>query len=284
MPEIGNKIERADIDLIDETFDISQSENYHLSIQTGQDRLTFCVLNTVIKKYIVLRSYRLSKIDISLSATIVNACRAIFEKDDLLGLRYKSSSFLWVSPRSTLVPEEFFRHNAATDYLAFNHGTAADEHALQNHIKSAKLHNIFSYPKALISLLQLYRPNIKLFHHATTIIENIVADSKNNMAVHFYTDHIDVIAVKNGNLQYYNTFRINAVDDAVYYFTLVANMLKTDMQSIKLVVLGKSNEAFDGFVGRVVESEPLDAITYSHYISEQYRKEYINLFNLYGCV
>ena len=268
--------------MIDETFDISQSENYHLSIQTGQDRLSFCVLNTVVNKYIVLRSYRLSKINLLHTNSLVNDCRTIFEKDELLGLRYKSSSFMWVSPRCTLVPEEYFGNNLATKYLSFNHGAAPDDQTLQNHLKSARLYNVFSYPKSLITLLQLYRPNIKLFHHATAVLEKVV-EEKNGMAVYFYSDYVDVVAMKNGKLQFYNTFKVSAVEDAVYYFTLVSNMLKIDIRLIKLIFLGKKKDIFENFVNRVVESEPPNAVTYSHYITEAYRKDFINLFNLYGC-
>ena len=294
MPEIGNNIIKANVDLVDETFDVSQSENYSLSIQIEQDRFAFCVFNTVIKKYIVLRSYPLpSNIDLySIDAknSPVSPHRAIFENDDLLTLKYKNRGNVWVSSRCTLMPEHLFDNTQAGSYMAFNHGTVADEQVLQNHIRAAALYNVFSYPKKLTELLNFYQPNIGLFHHATPFIRTNIADlaswGRTAMAVYCYSGYTDILAVKNGKLQYYNTFQTNTVDDALYFLTLVSNMLKVDMLSTKLVYFGNNRQntaILEKYVHRVVECEPVNSVTYSHYISESFRKDFINLFNLYGC-
>jgi hypothetical protein len=42
-------------------------------------------------------------------------------------------------------------------------------------------------------------------------------------------------------------------------------------------------EILKGYAGCIVEYEPSNAFTYSHCIEESFRKNFINLFNLYGC-
>ena len=294
MPEIGNKIQiTADIDMIDETFDVSQSENYHLSIQIEQFNVTFCVLNTVIKKYIVLRSYVIPKIDVLSvfdAISFVNECKSFFDNDEMLRLKYKSSSALWVSPRCTLVPENLFDNDETDAFMTFNNGVVDDEHIMQNHIKAAKLYNVFSYPKSLTAFMKEYQPNIRFFHHATPFIKSIISDTASSgkviMAVYYYSDNMDVITVQNGKLLFYNTFQTSTVNDMVYYITLVSNVLKIDMPSTKLMLLGndkQKTELFENYMNRVVVCEPLSVVTYSHYISESFRKNFINLFNLHGC-
>ena len=294
MPVIGNKIKKAaDIDMIDETFDVSQSENYHLSIQIEQDNVSFCVLNTVIKKYIVLRNYPLPDIDhlsILDYKSFLKECKSIFENDDMLRLKYKSSSNLWISSRCTLVPEYLFDDEEAGSYMAFNNGAVADEQVMQNRIKDARLYNVFSYPTTLTAWLKEYQPNIRFFHHATPFIKSVVSDmsasGKAVLAVYSYAGNMDVMVVQNGKLMFYNTFQTSNVNDMIYYLTLVSNTLKIDMLSTKLIFFGNDKRIaakLEKYVNRVVECGPTNVVTYSHYISDTFRKDFINLFNLYGC-
>ena len=45
------------LELFDETLDINTTENYQLSVQLGNDNLSFCLLDTIRNKYILLRSF-----------------------------------------------------------------------------------------------------------------------------------------------------------------------------------------------------------------------------------
>jgi len=248
MPEIGNNIAKADIDMIDESFDISQSENYNLFIQIGCNRLSFCVHNN---KFNVLRSYPLYQ------SSIISECRTIFERDDLLGLRYKDSRHLWISPRCTLVPEHLFDSRDTDLYLTFNHGKTTGEQASHNYIRSANLYNVFSCPVALTALLQLFQPNIKLFHHATPLIELGVADNNANVAVYSYSDYLDIMVIEKNKLLFYNTFQINAPEDSVYYYSLVTNSLNVKHFSTKLIYAEDCNKIaiLKDYADNVVEYE-----------------------------
>ena len=290
MSEIGNKTVKVDIDLIDETFNASLSENYHLSIQTGPGRLTFCVFNTVINKYIVLRNYLLNSVDLH---SLVNECHFIFDNDDLLRLKYKSSSHLWISPRCTLVPDHLFDPGETDSYLTFNHGSIGGELIMQNHIKSAHLYNIFSCPEALMALLRQHQPNITFYHQSTPFIESVIAGMSSwggsGMAVYFYYNWLDIVAVKDNKLLFYNTFQITAPEDSVYYFVGVANLLRIDLPSTKLMYAGNVKHIppevaiLESYVERIVECEPPNAVVYSQHILEPFRKNFLNLINLYGC-
>ena len=289
MPETSNNNIDKDINLLDETFDISQAGSYHLSIQTEPDRLSYCVFNTVVNKYIVLCKYPFTNENLSR----IDHCGIIFDSDDLLRLKYKGCSHLWISPRSTLVPEHLFDPNEAGSYLAFNHGTITGEEAIHNYTKPASLYNVFSYPESLVALLRQYQPNVNLFHQATPLIESIVANlpshAKPNIAIYFYSKYLDIIVAKNKELLFYNTFQINAPEDSIYYLVGVSNLFGINLLDSKLFYAGNFKfmpseiSILKDYVDRIVEFEPPNAVTYSHYISEQFRKDFINLFNLYGC-
>ena len=296
MPGIGNKIANADIDLVDETFDVQKSKNYHLSIQIEAGRITFCVFNTVINKYIVLRSYPLSITDLS-SVTghsiSVSAYRSIFENDDLLGLSYMSCSLLWVSTRFTFIPEHLFDPGDANLYLTFNHGVATGELPLHQFIRSVKLFHVFSCPRDLISLVRMYQPHVHFFSQSMPFIDSvhtgISTTGKIDVAVYYYYHWLDIAVVKDEKLLFYNSFIINAPADSVYYLASVSNMFDIDLKSTKLKYAGTlwkmppEITILKDFVDGIIEFDPFNTFTFSHYITDPFRKNFINLFNLYGC-
>ena len=290
MPEIGNNTLKADIDLVDETFDISQSESYHLSIQTEPaGKLSFCVFNTVISKYVVLRNYPLSSAD---PHSFIGDCKTIFENDHLLGLKYKSSYHLWVSPRCTLVPGSLFDVEAKDSYLSFNHERVFGEQTLYHYVKPADLYAVFSCPETLTSLFSSFQPNVRFFHQTAPFIGYLIdgtSSGQHKMATYFYSHYLDVAVTENKKLLFYNTFRINTPEDSIFYLAGVANMFHINLLSTKLLYVGNTKQlpseaaTLRNYVERIVEFEPPNAVTYSHYIQESLRKSFINLFNLFGC-
>ena len=289
MPEIGNKIANRDINLVDETFDASQSGSCHLYIQIETGGLSFCVFNTVINKFIVLRNYLFHETN---PHAWVDECSSIFANDDLLGLQYKSSGLLWISPRSTLVPDNLFDPNEADAYLSFNHGELANERTQHNYIKSAGLYNVFSCPESLINLLRNYQPKIRLFHQTTTLIESVItgiASLDKFMAIYFYSRNLEFVIVENKKLLFNNSFQINAPEDSVYFLAGVSNLFNIELLSTHLLYVGDMKRLppevaiLEDYVERFIECEPPNAVTYSYLIAEPLRKNFINLFNLFGC-
>jgi len=296
MPEIGNNTINSVIDLVDETFDVSLSNTYHLSIQIEAGRMTFCVFNTVINKYILLCSYSSFITDLSPDSSqslLVNAFSPIFEEDNKLSLNYKSCSVLWISPRCTLVPDSLFNPDEAELYLNFNHGIVKGEHTLYRHIRPANLCSVFSCPEDLLNLIWTYQPRTHFFHQSSPFIESIIAGThpseKMDVAIYYYPGWCDVVVVKNNKLLFYNSFKINAPADSVYYFVGVANMFDIDPKSIKIIYTGNLQQLppeiaiLKGFSGSIIECEPYNTVSFSHCIAEPFRKNFINLFNLYRC-
>ena len=242
MQETGNKEIRADIDLIDDSFDISQSESYHLSILTFPGRLSFCVCDTLNNRYVIQRNYPLLYTDRN---SMISECKLVFEKDDLLGLCYKSCCHLLVSPYFTLVPEELFDNEETDIFLKFNHGALEGEKILHNHVKSANMYNVFSYPEEMYALLKLFQPNINLLHHTSPLINCLVTErystDKPVMAAYFYSGNLDIAIIKNNKLLFYNTFKIDAPEDSVYYFMLLSNSFDIELKATTIMYPGNYN-------------------------------------------
>ena len=280
-------VAQADVDLVDETFDCSQSESYHLSIQSEPDRLSFCVVNTVLNKCIVLRSYRLPTL--ASRPKSLGSVRSVFDSDEMLRLKYKSSCCLSVSPRYTFVPEHLFAPTDADEYLTFNLGATTGEQAHYHLSRAAKAYHVFSCPEDLTALLRTHHPSINFFHHSKPFLESVLSDVQTGIAVCFYSKWMDILAVKNKKMLFYNSFQINAPADSVYYLAGAANMFDFQLSSLRLTYAGNVKQMppeisiLKNYVGQIVGCEPLNAVTYSHYITETFRRNFINLINSYGC-
>ena len=91
---------------VDETLDINSTSLYNLSIQVSLDGFCFSIFNSVNKKYIVLK-YIPYPNNIS-NEVIFEKIEETLKKEELLNLTYKSVNAIYLSPKYTLVPEEFF--------------------------------------------------------------------------------------------------------------------------------------------------------------------------------
>jgi hypothetical protein len=191
------------------------------------------------------------------------------------------------------VPQHLFDQDNRDLCLTFNHGTTKREQIQHHYIKPASLYNIFSCPETLMGLLRKYQPEIRMFHQTAPFIETVLASPSlgqaRRMAIFFYSPYLDIVVVENSKLLFYNTFKIVAPEDSVFYLTGVSNLFDTNLSSSKLLYMGDLKcmppeiEMISGYVADIVDCSPSDAFVYSHYITSSLRKKYINLFNLYGC-
>jgi hypothetical protein len=255
--------------------------------------MSFCVFNSLINKIIVLRSFPLHATQVDHHPSLVRAYRPIFENDDLLGLTYMSSRLLRVSSRFTFVPEHLFDPRDTDLYMSFNHGLATGEHPLHHFISSVKVFQVFSCPRELMSLFRLYQPHVQFFNQSTPFIDSVQKETTSSgsiyVAVYFYEHWMDIAVMKYEKLLFYNSYKINAPADSVYYLVCVSNMFGIDLKSTTLMYAGNLRQMppevsiLKDFTNGIIENEPYSTVSFSHCITEPFRNNFINLFNLYGC-
>jgi hypothetical protein len=221
---------------------------------------------------------------------MIEECKTVFECDELFGLKYKDCRCLWVGQRSTIVPEKLFDKDIADRYLAFNHGKANYERTLYNCVKGINLYNVFSCSEDLFAELQKYQADVKIFHHATSLID-YTTKMKHiyNVSVYFHSGNLDIIVAHRNKLRYFNTFQIGAPPDSVYYYSLVLNSLDVDIRSTKIAYSGSLQympaevSILKDFVMGIVEYEVFTDVKFNQFIVEPFQKEFVNLFNLRQC-
>jgi hypothetical protein len=105
------------LELFDETLDINSTENYELSIQVSPDGLSFCLLDSIRNKFIMMRSFGAEENKFFNAEKIDE----LLHKDDFLTRRYKKVAYVMPSSKFTLVPSPLYDPGKKTEYFTFNH-------------------------------------------------------------------------------------------------------------------------------------------------------------------
>ena len=277
-----------DINLLDETFDKNQSHNYHMSIQTGNDGFSLCLLDTIRNKYIAFRHHPMDKSDHNFEEII-----SIIQSDPLLKLPYKSVSHVLTDGKSTLVPAFFFEEKKEQLIFQFNQVQEDFSEVLFNTLSNAMVVNIFAYPKAYFAKIKEIYPNLKAFHRSSPFIETLVQNSAKWVTpkcfVAINKKEIDIGIAQKKKLEFFNSFTYKEHTDIVYYILNIIEQFKLSAMETEVYIsvdLENHDEIFEflnNYLNLIKFIHPSDQYTYSYIFDELQLTRFANLFNLALC-
>ena len=165
-----------DISFIDKTFDSTQANNYHLSVQISPDGLFFTVLDIPKGKYIVLAGFNFF---IKRPRLLLKPVKEVFEKEEVIRLDYKSIEILYSTRLFTLVPKALFSNGDAERLLDFNNGHEKDFTIRKNIFQRAESWCIFDVPQNLNEYLETVLPKANVSHNLFPLIEVVLKNNRN---------------------------------------------------------------------------------------------------------
>ncbi|MGF1586007.1 MAG: DUF3822 family protein [Bacteroidales bacterium] len=278
---------------IDETFDLNQTGNYHISIQAGLDGYSFSVLDPVRNKYILLKHYKLSEIsDITL---LEDKIHEIQKNDEFLSREYKSALFSYQSPKYTIIPGPLFNKQNLRSYFEFNQHLDDLDEIHYNKLNNTDAYNLYIIPSRLACLVKKAFDNVRYYHQVTPFIENGLMQYggktfRRSVLVNLYGKYADVIVVQGEKLILSNTFPWKTDQDLVYFILYVYEQLKLSGEDVPLVISGsikKRSEAYEllkVYIKKVGFESRNDTFQYSYTLNDIDLHWFTNLFNLKLCV
>lgn len=276
------------LELFDETLDINSTENYEMSLQVSSDCLSFCILDSIRNKYILIRSFSPENnrsFDTEQIAEIVN-------KDDFLKKRYKKVHIVMPSPKFTLVPAPLFDPGRKDDYFSFNHITAESNVILNNKLTDPDSFLLFAVSKPLYELMMNIYPAVYPFHHLRPLFHQISQKRKSErdyyIHVHVEAGFFDLIIFKNNNLEFSNAFSYRNISDILYF---ILNVFKSKgIGQEETIYLSGQTERYDDlfsnlslYIRSVKFSEPTGSFTFSYVFNDTELHKYINLLSVVNC-
>jgi hypothetical protein len=280
-----------DIDLIDKSLDREGTRKYHLSIQADLNGLSFCILDIEERKYLGLRNYGFENV-LSLE-DYVNKLAEIFKNDELLNTQYKSGSFIYLTQKSTLIPESYFDRSDLKTYFKFNQSINELDEINYNYLSEINAFNIFAVPNYIANEVIKWLGDVKLFHQATPFIKSIFEKDIDRegdcVYVNMNNKFIDIAVASRDRLYLYNTFQYQNETDLLYFVLYIYKQLNLNTQKNKLFISGEQSDnikyfnALKKYIKSIKYMEPFDFI-FSGILGQLARHKFLNLFNLVSCV
>ncbi|MCE5347768.1 MAG: DUF3822 family protein [Bacteroidales bacterium] len=276
------------LEFFDETLDINSTENYELSVQVSPDGLSFCLLDTIRNKFVLIRSSEPEENKYFNSDKI----NELIGKDDFLTKRYKKVKLLMPSKKYTIVPSPLFDPGKKEEYFTFNHNNEEGNPIMVNKLENPDAYLVFSVSRPILTLANTYFKGVHPYHHLKPLLEHISHISKtvnhNYIQIHIERDFFNLIVFNSNVLKFCNTFNYRNISDILYYVLNVFR--KMDIKQEETINFSGLTEKYDDlsstfsmYVRNIKFSEPSGNFTFSYVFNEMELHQFLNLFNVVNC-
>jgi len=215
-----------DFAYFNDTFSITKTSTYQLSILLKPSGLTYTIVDTVRRKCVAIKNVNFE--DLKGTNDYHNRIKDLLIKDSFLAKNYKGIDFVFSSRKSTLVPMEFFNKKMLRDYFTTAHDLDEYEEIHFNKLEKVNAVNIFTIPSDITTLMVNQFPELKFYHQATTFIDNSIAKSETNghiIGLMVYSSYFDIAVCKDGKLFLYNNLDYANENDFVYHVVNIYQQL-----------------------------------------------------------
>jgi len=276
------------LELFDETLDINSTENYELSIQVSPDGLSYCLLDSVRNKFVLIRSFGAEENKYFNSEKISE----LLHQDDFLTKRYKKVNCVMPSLKFTLVPSPLYDPGKKDEYFTFNHNLEEDNIVLVDKTSDPDAFLVFAVSRSISQVMNSYYPGVYLHHHIKILLDQTSTTRKsvpgNYIHVHVERDFFNLIIFNNNVLQFCNSFVYRNISDILYY---VLNTFKNlDIKQEETIFLSGLTEKYDDlsstfslYIRNLKFAEPSGNFTFSYVFNDAELHRFINLFTVVNC-
>ncbi len=216
----------------------SPIEQQHLSIQLGLEGFSFCIRDA--SRVLAFESYHqaLSKLE----ETIAD--------QDYLHKAYHSVNINFSSEKHTLIPASIYEPKRNKKYLKLNHHKIENQQFLSDKLKQIDAFLVYAISEPEMELINLFFPNANLKHYGTTLIESLLQKPTKapTLYINIAKRKMDVLVIKNKELQLYNTFTYKSAEDFIYFALFVCEQLDLDPDQLDCCFFGeieKNSSTYD---------------------------------------
>ncbi len=181
------------LELFDETLDINSTDNYELSVQGSPDGLSFCILDTIRNKFIMIRAFEPDE-NKYFSATNLDE---LLRNDDFLSRKYKKVNIITPSRKFTMMPSALYDPARKEEYFNLNHNNDEGNIINVNKIDDPDSYLLFSFSRSINELLSNFFPAVYPYHHIKPLLNHISHSRKsvhgNYIHLHFERDYFNLV-------------------------------------------------------------------------------------------
>jgi len=279
-----------DITFLDETLDVNQTNNYHISIQCQLNGFSFSVLDTLNNKYVALKNFMFQR-DLP-EDMYYEKVEDIVADEEFFSKKYKSSSLIYATRKITLLPDKFFDVDHLKNYFKLNHDLDELDELHYNRIHKTNIYSIYAVPNYIATTFVQRLPGMKFYSQITPMLFPVYSQLKQNklsVRVNLNLDFLDIAVISSNKLILFNTFSFESESDIIYYLLLIYKKLNLKPVETELIVSGEIPkgsplpELIKKFFKKVKYAKPNPEYTYSYTFSDIPSYTFVNLLNLHSC-
>jgi len=276
------------LELFDETLDINSTENYELALQVSPDELSFCLLDTIRNKFVLIRSFKPE----DNRYFSIDALKDLINKDDFLTKNFKKVNIVIPSAKFTIIPAPLFDPGKKEEYYTFNHQKGEDEYIFANKLADPDAFIVFAVNRQLQELINTYYRGANPVHHLKPLFNQIShlrkSEVDNYIHVHIERDYFNLIIYSNNTLKYCNTYNYRNISDILYY---VLNVFKKlEIRQEETIYFSGLTEKYDDissnfsmYVRNIKFAGPVGNFTFSYVFNDTELHKFLNLFTIVNC-
>ena len=276
------------LELFDETLDINSTDNYELSIEVSPDGFSFCLLDTIRNKFVLIRSFEPEE-NKYFNADKVNE---IITRDDFLSRRYRKVNIVMPSPKFTIVPAPLYDPGKKDEYFTFNHLMNDGNIIISNRLNDPDAFLVFSVSKQVSDLISSFHPGVLPYHQVKPLLNNIAHSRKNvngnYIHLHVEREIFNLIIFDHNLMKFCNAFKYRNITD-ILYFTLnvFRNLGIAQEETIHLSGLTEKYDDLSSnlsmYIRNIKFSEPAGNFTFSYVFNDTAIHRFLNLFSVANC-
>tara|TARA_B100000795_G_C22800727_1_gene441766 strand:- start:109 stop:963 length:855 start_codon:yes stop_codon:yes gene_type:complete len=228
--------------VIDKSFDPTDLQKYHLSLKIGID---FFIVNAVKVKSganiaIAEQNFKGEyRQDFHTSAFV----EALKKAPIKVTKKYQSVSISIANTLFALIPKVLFDENLIKSYVELNCKTNENHDYRFNIIPDSGMVICYAIPRDLNNWLIKVFPKAKIIHELAISIEACVRDfksfSENRLILNIHKNYFDFIYLKEGKVEFVNSFHFTEKEDFLYYLLYTCEQLEINPHEITTYLLGE---------------------------------------------
>jgi hypothetical protein len=228
--------------------DLNNLNESHLSIQLSLDGFSFCIINKTLNEVIALYDYSFLNKSPSPEKHLDNVVE-VFKKEKLLQRRYHSVNITHVNELSSLIPNVFFVPEQIKSYIKHSSKVFKNDYIVHDPLVNHDMINVY-IPFVNINNFLLERFGAFEYKHSSTVlVDNLMNTYKfserPHMFVHICDEHFEIVIIANGKLLLHNSFKYKTKEDFIYYVLFTTEQLKLDPEKFELIFSGKVDKKSD---------------------------------------
>lgn len=210
-----------------------------LSVQVSLNGLSFCVLDVIENTILLLKEdlFPSQKNPIEIEQRI----RETFDTTSLLQEDFKKVNLIHNNNICTFVPKGLYSEEHLTDYLKFNNKIFESDFIVSDEIVTKDIMSVYVPFVNINNYFFEQFGSFEFQHSATLLVKNLLhqtANTSTKLYCNISAGVFELIYIKNGQLNLYNSFDYTTSEDFMYYVLFTLEQLQLSTETIDFILLG----------------------------------------------